>query len=75
MGVLMNRQVKELNYDIDNLEHLGVIPFTLRKDSLKGEEIILWNTTLRFFNEDMKSSKKRIDYVFDNVKKVGLDDK
>ena len=68
----MNRKVKELNYDIETLESLGVIPFTLRKDSIDGEQIVSWNTSPRFFSE--KDPQKRINYVFGNAKKVGLDD-
>ena len=70
----MKRQIKELNYSEETLESFGVIPFTLRKDTLKDEEIISWTTSPRFFSEKMKDSKKRVDYVFGNVKKVGLDE-
>jgi hypothetical protein len=69
----MNRKINKLNYDIDTLEHLGVIPFTLKKDTLKDEFVISWTTSPRYF-ENMKSSTKRVDYVFGNVKKVGLDE-
>ena len=68
----MNRIVKELNYDEETLETLGVIPFTLKKDTLEGEYIISWNTSPKFFSE--KDPQKRIDYVFGNAKKVGLDE-
>ncbi len=66
---------KDLNYDEKTLESLGVIPFTLRKDSLDGEYVISWTTSPRFFaNTDLDSSKKRVNYVFENVKKVGIDE-
>ena len=70
----MNRQIKELNYDVDNLEKLGVIPFTLKKDTLKDDYIISWTTSPKFYGEDMKDSKTRVNYVFNNVKKTGLDE-
>lgn len=70
----MNRVVKDFAYDKKTLEKLGVIPFTLRKDTLNGEYIISWNTAPRFYSEDMKDKKKRIDYFMRNVKRVGLDD-
>ncbi len=70
----MKRPVKELKYDEELLESLGVIPFTLRKDSLESEYIISWTTSPRFFGEDMKDSRKRVDYVFGNVKKAGIDE-
>ncbi|MBR2827760.1 MAG: polyphenol oxidase family protein [Bacilli bacterium] len=70
----MERKIKDFKYNKETLESLGVIPFTLRKDSLKDEYIISWTTSPRYYSEDMKSSKKRIDYVFGNAKKVGLDE-
>ena len=70
----MNRQIKELNYNINNLEKLGVIPFTLKKDTIKDDYIISWTTSPRFYDEDMKDSKKRVNYVFNNVKKAGIDE-
>ena len=69
----MNRPIKDLNYDMEQLEHLGAIPFTLKKDTLKGEEIVAWTTSPKFF-EGGKSSKERVDYVFENTKKVGIDE-
>ena len=70
----MKRITKELNYNEEMLENLGVIPFTLKKDSLKDEYIISWTTSPRYYGEDMKDSRKRINYVFGNTKKVGLDE-
>ena len=70
----MKNKVKELKYDIKTLEKLGVIPFSLKKDTLSGEYIISWTTTPRFYSEEMKDSVKRVDYVFGNTKKVGLDE-
>ena len=70
----MKNNVKELKYDVNALESLGVIPFTLKKDTLNDEYVISWTTSPRFYPEDMKDSNKRINYVFGNVKKVGLDE-
>jgi len=70
----MNRITKELKYNEEMLETLGVIPFTLRKDSLNDEYVISWTTTKRFYGEDMADSVKRVNYVFGNAKKVGLDE-
>ena len=70
----MKRITKELNYNEEMLENLGVIPFTLKKDSLKDEYIISWTTTPRYYGENMKDSRKRINYVFEKKKKVGLDE-
>ena len=70
----MDRITKELSYNEEMLESLGVIPFTLRKDSLNGSYVISWTTSPRFYGEDMKESTKRINYVFGNVKKAGLDE-
>ncbi len=70
----MNRQIKELNYNINNLERVGGIRFTLKKDTIKDDYIISWTTSPRFYGEDMKDSKKRVNYVFNNVKKVGIDE-
>lgn len=65
---------KDFKYNKEALETLGVIPFTLRKDSLKDQQVISWTTTPRYYSAEMKESKKRVDYVFGNVKKVGLDE-
>ena len=70
----MRRITNDLEYNEEMLENLGVIPFTLRKDSLKDTYIITWTTSERFFDEDMKDQTKRINYVFGNVNKVGVDD-
>ena len=70
----MNRKANDLKYNKETLETLGVIPFTLRKDSLNDTDVISWTTTLRFYPEDMKDSVKRVNYVFNNVKKAGLDE-
>ncbi len=70
----MKNIVKELNYDLESLESIGAIPFTLKKDAIKGQEIIAWTTSPRYFSEDMKDAQTRIDYVFDNAKKTGLDE-
>ena len=70
----MNRKVNNLKYDLYKLENLGVIPFTLRKDSLIDEEVISWTTSPRFYSDDMKDLTKRINYVFENAKKAGLDE-
>ena len=67
-------KTNDFNYNEEMLENIGVIPFTLRKDSLNGEYIISWTTSPRFFGEDMKESSKRVNYVFGNTKKVGLDE-
>lgn len=69
----MNK-TNDLKYNEEMLESLGVIPFTLRKDSLNDTYIISWTTSPRFFGEDMKESTKRVNYVFGNAKKVGLDE-
>lgn len=68
------RKTSDLKYNEEMLESLGVIPFTLRKDSLNGTYIISWTTSPRFFGPDMKESTKRVDYVFGNVKKAGIDE-
>lgn len=70
----MKNNVKKLDYNLEILEQYGVIPFTLRKDTINGEEVISWNTTPRFYPEEMKSGNQRIDYVFGNAKKAGLDE-
>ncbi len=70
----MKNIVKELKYDDELLESLGVIPFTLRKDTLNGEHIISWTTSPKFYPEEMKSGNQRVDYVFGNVKRTGLDE-
>ena len=68
------KKTNDLKYNEEMLESLGVIPFTLRKDSLNDTYIISWTTSPRFFGEDMKESTKRVNYVFSNAKKVGLDE-
>lgn len=68
------KKTNDLKYNEEMLESLGVIPFTLRKDSLNDTYIISWTTSPRFFGEDMKESTKRVNYVFGNAKKVGLDE-
>lgn len=70
----MKNIVKELKYDEDLLESLGIIPFTLRKDTLNGEHVISWTTTPRYYPEEMRSGNQRVDYVFGNVKRTGLDE-
>lgn len=70
----MKNIVKELKYDGDLLESLGIIPFTLRKDTLNGEHVISWTTTPRYYPEEMRSGNQRVDYVFGNVKRTGLDE-
>lgn len=70
----MKRQVKELDYNLETLENLGVVPFTLKKDTLREEYIISWTTSKKYYDESMSDSKKRVDYVFGNVKKVGIDE-
>ena len=69
----MKNIVKELDYNEELLEKYGVIPFTLNKKTL-NEEVISWNTTPRFFPEEMKSGVKRVNYLINNVEKVGLND-
>ena len=65
----------DFKYNEKTLENFGVVPFTLKKDSLNNSYIISWTTTPRFYDEDMrKSSVKRVNYVFGNVKKIGLDE-
>ncbi len=64
----------KLEFDEKKLEELGAIPFTLKKDTLGDDYIISWNTSPRFYGEDMKDSQKRINYVFGNAQKVGLDE-
>ena len=74
MVIRLDKFIKEFNYDLEALENLGVIPFTLKKDTLKDNTIISWTTSKRYFDESMSDSKKRIDYVFGNAQKVGLDE-
>ena len=69
----MSRITNDLEYNEEMLENLGVIPFTLRKDSLKDTYIISWTTSKKFFSEDMDTAK-RVNYVFGNTRKVGLDE-
>lgn len=70
----MKNITNDLVFNEEMLESLGVIPFTLKKDTLKDKYIISWTTSPRFYSEDMKDSKKRVDYVFNNAKQVGLDE-
>ena len=69
----MDRKPKDLNYDEEMLETLGATPFTLRKDTL-DDNIHTWTTRKRFFPEEMQEHKKIMNYVFGNLKKVGLDE-
>ena len=69
----MDRKPKDLNYDEEMLETLGVTPFTLRKDTL-DDNIHTWTTVKRFFPEEMKDQKQIMTYVFGNLEKVGLDE-
>ncbi len=70
----MNRKTNNLDYNLEKLETLGVIPFTLRKDSLNGQYVISSTTTKRFYPEEMSDSTKRVDYVFGNVSQAGIDE-
>ena len=70
----MEREPNELDYSIEELESLGVIPFTLKKDSLTDEYIITWTTVKSHFPEEMQDSKTVTRYVLDNAKKVGVDE-
>ena len=72
----MNRPISDLDYNENELESLGgVIPFTLRKDTVEGEHIISWTTSPKFYKDtDLKSSKERVAYVFGEARKVGLDE-
>ncbi len=70
----MRNKIKELHYDNKTLENLGVIPFSLKKDSLNDEYIISWTTSPRYYSEEMKDSVKRVNYVFGNTQKAGLDE-
>ena len=70
----MINKTREFNFNEKTLETLGVIPFTLRKDSLNGQYIISWTTSPRFYGEDMKESTKRVNYVFGNTKQTGIDE-
>ena len=70
----MNKYLRDFNYDLETLESLGVIPFTLKKDTLKDNYIISWTTSKRYYDESMSDSRKRVDYVFGNAQKVGLDE-
>lgn len=69
----MDRKPKDLNYDEEMLETLGVTPFTLRKDTL-DDNIHTWTTVKRFFPEEMRDQKQIMTYVFGNLEKVGLDE-
>ena len=70
----MKNIVKELNYNTRKLQSLGVVPFTLNKEALKGENVISWTTAPRFFKDAGMEGQQIINYVFDNVKKAGLDE-
>lgn len=69
----MERKPKDLNYDVKMLESLGATPFTLRKDSL-NEDVITWTTTPSHYSEDMQDRVKRVNYVFGNLNKIGVDE-
>ena len=71
----MEDKIKDLKYDKEMLESLGVVPFTLKKDSLnEDEDIYSWTTIGRHYPEEIREHKKIINYVFGNLKKVGLDE-
>lgn len=69
----MEKKPKDLNYDAEMLESLGVLPFTLNKDTL-DREVISWSTTPSHYDEAMKDTVVRVNYVFNNAKKVGIDE-
>ena len=69
----MNNTVKALEINEEYLLKHRAVPFTLNKKTT-GTYIYSWNTAPRFYPEDMKDSLVRIRYLFDNIKKVGLDD-
>ena len=68
----MERKVKEINYNIEQLETLGVIPFTLEKYTL-DKPVIAWSSNGKFYDSSV-SSKERVEYFLSNVKKIGIDD-
>ena len=69
----MARQFKSLNINIDFLRGHSAVPFTLNKKSVGGN-IHSWNTSPKFFPEDMRAPQVRLRYLMDNSKKAGLDD-
>ena len=66
---------QNLNYNEDTLESLGVIPFGLNKESLNGEYVASWTTSPKSFSDELKETPNGIiNYVFNNTKRVGLDE-
>ena len=69
----MKETVKSLEINNEYLLSHGAIPFTLNKKTT-GDFIHSWNTSPRFFPDDMKSAPVRIKFFMDHAKMVGLDD-
>ena len=70
----MKKIVKRLIVNEEYFEDHKAIPFTLNKETLKGDNIITWTTIARFFPDDMKDRTTRLNYIMNNVHKVGIDD-
>ena len=65
--------VKSLEINNEYLSSHDAIPFTLNKKTT-GDHIHSWNTSPKFFPDDMKATPIRIKFLMDHAKMVGLDD-
>ena len=70
----MKKIVKRLIVNEEYFEDHKAIPFTLNKDTLANENIISWSTKVDFFPKEMKDRATRLNYIMNNVHKVGIDD-
>ncbi len=70
----MTKDIKEFEYGLNELETLGVIPFTLKKDSLTDKYVYTWNTVKNYYPEHLRSTSYVTKELIENVKKVGIDE-
>ena len=69
----MKNNIKVIDVNSDYINSYSAVPFTLNKKTT-GKYIYSWNTSPKFFPDDMKDSSIRIRFVMDNAKMVGLDE-
>lgn len=63
---------REIEYGLEELESLGVIPFTLRKDSISDEYVVTWNTIKEYYPEHMRNTDLVTKILVENTHKAGI---
>ena len=81
----MERKPNELNYDEEMLQEIGATPVTANKAAFKGtssneegkkkdENVYSWTTVKSHFPEEMRDRETIMNYVFGNLKRIGIDE-